>query len=108
MEERPATGPVGSPQAMHYWEKIRAWQRDMTYPELLFESAGNGLPSFLCRKHRTSGLITTIIRHGALMETQWRALAEFRLHQFVLLGWYDAERVAADQLTADPMFRLLP
>jgi GNAT superfamily N-acetyltransferase len=91
-----------------YHEQVRAAQREALYPELLTGTDSASTSALLYRERRQSGLITVLLYHGALSPAQRLALAEFRLHQFVLCGWYDAERVATDQLTGDPAFHVLP
>lgn len=102
------TRAVEIPAAERYLEQVRAAQLDAAYPELLVDTASDPMPALIYRERRQSGLIETILHHGALSEAQRQALAEFRLHQFVLCDWFEAERVAADHLTGDPGFDLLP
>jgi hypothetical protein len=60
------------------------------------------------RRRPTSGLVVRAFRHDALSPLQIRALAGFRLRQYVLCGFYDPAVVAARDLEVDPEVKRLP
>jgi hypothetical protein len=55
-----------------------------------------------------SGLVTVALRHDSLSEIQWQGLGHFRLQQFLLWGWYDAESPSLRTTQCDPAFEVLP
>lgn len=57
---------------------------------------------------RPSGVVAVAWRHGSLTPERYRALGTFRLEQFLLWGWYDAEIVAEEGWDLDPAFGNLP
>jgi ubiquinone/menaquinone biosynthesis C-methylase UbiE len=90
-----------------YLATIRAHQAQARYPALL--QLWNQEEGVLYRKeHSNVGLITIAVEQEALDEQALRALGEFRLHQYLLCGWYDAARVLADQATMDPQLARIP
>ena len=82
---------------------IQVRQADVRYP-LLLAIAPHGDGVVYHRVREGTGLVTVAIRHDALTPDQRAALGEFRLHQYLLCGWYDLDAVAAHSVTQDPAF----
>lgn len=57
---------------------------------------------------RPSGVVAVAWRHGSLTPERYRGLGTFRLEQFLLWGWYDADIVARRGWELDPAFGNLP
>jgi hypothetical protein len=87
--------------------QLRANEHDARYPNLLFGPWDQQAPAWQ-RMRSASGLHAVMIEQRALSEAQRRELGAFRLRQFVLCEWYDAQRVAADRLAFDPDMDDLP
>jgi hypothetical protein len=86
---------------------ISVVEREARYPALLFGPWGVRPPVWQ-RQRQDSYLRATIVEQGALTDAQWRQLGAFRLHQFILCGWYDARRVESDRIDGDPALDHLP
>jgi hypothetical protein len=89
-------------------EAIRAWQDEVYYPVLLREVALEQHGILSERTRHATGLRTVAVRHGALTPVQLSALGEFRLHQYVLCGFYDIGIISAHQMREDPALAKLP
>src|SRR4029077_1785601 len=87
--------------------QLRTMEHEARYPNLLFGLWDHQAPA-VRRVRAASGLYTTIVEQRALSAAQWRELGSFRLRQFVLCKWYDAQRIAADHLVIDPAMGDLP
>src|SRR5262245_50801980 len=81
--------------------QLRSKEHDARYPNLLFGPWDQQAPAWQ-RVRLASGLHAIMIEQRALSDAQRRELGAFRLRQFVLCEWYDAQRVAADHLALDP------
>jgi hypothetical protein len=84
-----------------------AAEREARYPDLLSGPWGMRPPVWR-RQRPASGFCATILEQSALTTAQWRQLGVFRLHQFILCGWYDARRVETDRVVIDPSLDHLP
>jgi hypothetical protein len=86
---------------------IQVRQRDARYPMLLaIAPRDDGVVYHRIREG--TGLTTVAIRHDALTPEQHAALGEFRLHQYLLCGWYDFDAVMAHSIIQDPAFDVMP
>jgi hypothetical protein len=102
-------GPVKEyASTVQYVHDLQAAEEAARYSELFIATYGSGAPPLARRVRARSDLVTLAYRHDTLSPNQWQALGGFRLRQFVLWEWYDAERVRADGLTVDPAFAELP
>jgi hypothetical protein len=54
-----------------------------------------------------TGLVALTAVHECLTPREQRAISEYRLHQYVLAGLYDAEKVARLELDVDPAVAML-
>lgn len=89
-------------------EELRAWQTQARYPQLLIEAPEHADGVVYRRVRDGTGLVITALRHDALGPAQAEALAEFRLQQYVLCGWYDLDALDRRGAIADPAFEHLP
>ncbi len=89
-------------------EELRAWQTQARYPELLIEAPARAGGVIYRRIREGTELVVTALRHVALTPSQAHALAEFRLQQYVLCGWYNLEALDRREVTTDPAFEHLP
>lgn len=88
-------------------DQARRRQAEARYPELFFGPWLRPDGALTYRRRSNIGLVSVAVRHGALTRRQRAALGEFRLQQYILCGWYDAERVKVRRLRADPALEQL-
>lgn len=88
--------------------ELRTWQTQARYPQLLIEAPARADGVVYRRVRDGTGLVITALRHDALAPAQAEALAEFRLQQYVLCGWYDLDALERRGTIADPAFEHLP
>lgn len=91
-----------------FLETVRVAQSTRRYHELLHGPWDNVRGVVYRRERSASGLAAAAFRQDAMSSVQRQQLAEFRLHQFLLWGWYDADIVRERGITADPAFLDLP
>lgn len=72
------------------------------YPELFDVAACLARPGVERVARVGTGLVAVIAVHECLTPVEQRAISEYRLHQYVLAGLYDAEKVARLGLEVDP------
>ena len=89
-------------------EELRAQQTQARYPELLIEAPARRDAVVYRRVREGTGLVITAICHFGLTPAQARSLAEFRLQQYVLCGWYELDALERRGATTDPAFEHLP
>ncbi len=88
--------------------EMRAQQLHAAYP-LLFAGPSEQEGGLAYQRQRAhTGLQTIAVRHDALSEHQLRSLGRFRLHQYVLCGFYDPEVIFERGIRTDPALRGLP
>lgn len=77
------------------------------YPELFDAVANPSRPGVERVVRQGTGLVALTAVHECLTPREQRAISEFRLHQYVLAGLYDAEKVARLELDVDPAVAML-
>lgn len=85
---------------------IRAFQAQARYPALL--TGLRGREDVAYQERCGSGLITVAIEQKLLGDEELKALGAFRLQQYLLCGWYDPQKVLADQAETDPELERMP
>lgn len=86
---------------------LRAYQAHVRYPTL-FQLRNRQQGVLYSQENPKSGLITIAVEQETLSEVVFGNLGEFRLHQYLLCGWYDVARVLADQAKTDPQLARIP
>lgn len=87
-------------------EALRAEQALTRYPILLGGSTNTD--ALYQRVRAGTGLSVVALRHASLSPAQAEALAEFRMQQYVLWGWYDLRALSRNGSYIDPAFERLP
>ncbi|HKV84414.1 MAG TPA: hypothetical protein VJN88_07650, partial [Ktedonobacterales bacterium] len=77
------------------------------YPELFDAVAYPSRPGVERVVRKGTGLVALTAVHESLTAQEQRAISEYRLHQYVLAGLYDAEKVARLELDVDPAVAML-
>lgn len=77
------------------------------YPELFDAQAHPARPGVERVTRAGTGLVVVTAVHEHLTPEEQRAISEYRLHQYVLAGLYDAEKVARLGLEVDPAVSML-
>jgi hypothetical protein len=77
------------------------------YPELFDAVANPSRPGVERVVRQGTGLVALTAVHECLTPQEQQAISEYRLHQYVLAGMYDAEKVARLALDVDPAVALL-
>jgi len=77
------------------------------YPELFLSPTFHSLPGRRRRVRAGSGLVLVVARHGLLAPREAVAIAEYRLHQYMLAGLYDPLAVERLNIAADPAMEAL-
>ncbi len=81
-------------------------EREARYPQLLLDPWSASEDILYRQKRPGSGLVVVALAHHALSTLQKQALGQFLLHQLLLCGWYDVQRISAARLQTDPAFDL--
>jgi hypothetical protein len=90
-----------------YVSALRTRQLHARYP-LLLRRDGLGEGVLRWKRHAGIGLVSVAIRQSALDGRQREALGEFRLHQYLLCGLYDAAYAMRHGLLTDPALASIP
>ena len=77
------------------------------YPQLFDVASFPSRPGVERVARVGTGLVAVIAVHECLTPEEQRAISEYRLHQYVLAGLYDAEKVARLGLEVDPAVAML-
>lgn len=77
------------------------------YPELFDVDSCPSRPGVERVARVGTGLVAVTAVHECLTPVEQRAISEYRLHQYVLAGLYDAEKVSRLGLEVDPAVALL-